>query len=290
MLWLSLAFLTAFFSASEAAYLKRYFSGLRPMELGAVPLLYGLPYFFVALLFLPVPELKPGFWWTLLVLYPFHAGGFLFLYWAISTAPLSLTMPYLATTPAFILLSGYLILGEVPNFLGGLGVIVIVIGGYVLNYDPKAKTDLLEPFRAIFRDVGALRALAAALLFSMAAVLGKKAVLLSSPLFFSFFFFVIFCSTTVALLFAFRLADSKAVTANHKTGFAVGGILFLHIICHNAAIALSKAAYMISIKRFSAVFGVVFGHYIFREENIKNRLAGAFLMFIGVMLIALLGE
>jgi drug/metabolite transporter (DMT)-like permease len=290
MLWLLLAFLTAFFSATEAAFLKRHFSGLRPMELGAVPLLYGLPYFLLALFFLPVPELKPGFWWTLLILYPFHAGGFLFLYWAISTAPLSLTMPYMATTPAFVLLSGYLILGEVPNILGGVGVVFIIIGGYVLNYDPKAKAGLLEPFRVIFHDAGALRALAAALLFSLAAVLGKKAVLQSSPLFFSFFFFVIFCSTTVALLFAFRLADRKTVTANHKTGFAVGAILFFHIICHNAAIALSKAAYMISIKRFSAVFGVIYGHFIFREANIKNRLAGATLMFIGVMLIALLGE
>jgi len=52
------------------------------------------------------------------------------------------------------------------------------------------------------------------------------------------------------------------------------------------AITMTLVAYVISIKRMSALLGVVFGCLIFKEKGIKEKLAGAIVMLAGALLIA----
>jgi uncharacterized membrane protein len=51
------------------------------------------------------------------------------------------------------------------------------------------------------------------------------------------------------------------------------------------AIKLTKVAYMISVKRTSLLIGVLYGYFLFREENIRGRFLGALLMFAGFVLV-----
>ncbi|MBI2647506.1 hypothetical protein HYW99_03445 [Candidatus Woesearchaeota archaeon] len=44
---------------------------------------------------------------------------------------------------------------------------------------------------------------------------------------------------------------------------------------------------MISVKRMSIIFSVLYGHFLFREEKIRERLIGTIFMFAGVVLITL---
>jgi len=57
------------------------------------------------------------------------------------------------------------------------------------------------------------------------------------------------------------------------------------IASHMVAISLAKVAYVISIKRMSLIIGVLYGYLFFKEEKIRDRLFGAFLMFIGFVLV-----
>ncbi|GLI68989.1 hypothetical protein VaNZ11_013525 [Volvox africanus] len=52
---------------------------------------------------------------------------------AIQVSPLSLTIPYLAFTPAILIATAYVFLGELPSPSGLLGVCVVAMGGYLLN-------------------------------------------------------------------------------------------------------------------------------------------------------------
>ncbi|GFR40427.1 hypothetical protein Agub_g1001 [Astrephomene gubernaculifera] len=52
---------------------------------------------------------------------------------AIQISPLSLTIPYLAFTPAILIATAYVFLGELPSPAGVLGVSVVALGGYLLN-------------------------------------------------------------------------------------------------------------------------------------------------------------
>ena len=65
------------------------------------------------------------------------------------------------------------------------------------------------------------------------------------------------------------------------------GIVFsLAIFTHFQAILRTEVSYMISVKRLSLVFGVIYGAMLFKEKNIKNRLIGVMFMFLGAVLVA----
>ncbi|MDP1759628.1 MAG: hypothetical protein Q8K77_07515 [Thermodesulfovibrionales bacterium] len=51
------------------------------------------------------------------------------------------------------------------------------------------------------------------------------------------------------------------------------------------AMNLTNVAYMISVKRLSLIIGIIYGYFLFREENIKERFLGAVFMLIGFVLV-----
>jgi uncharacterized membrane protein len=54
---------------------------------------------------------------------------------------------------------------------------------------------------------------------------------------------------------------------------------------HMIAISLAHVAYVITIKRMSLIIGVLYGYFFFKEKNIRERLFGAMLMFVGFVMI-----
>jgi drug/metabolite transporter (DMT)-like permease len=53
------------------------------------------------------------------------------------------------------------------------------------------------------------------------------------------------------------------------------------------ALSLTLVAYVIALKRLSGLISVFLGYYFLKERKIKERLLGAFIMFLGVLLIVL---
>jgi drug/metabolite transporter (DMT)-like permease len=109
----------------------------------------------------------------------------------------------------------------------------------------------------------------------------------SSPLFWS-----IATSVFVALTL-FPLMLYKSPRAAEKISMRVPALVpigffgAMTLIFQMTAISLTLVAYVIAIKRTSAVMSVVWGHLIFKEGGFKNRLLGATIMFVGVLLISL---
>jgi uncharacterized membrane protein len=54
-----------------------------------------------------------------------------------------------------------------------------------------------------------------------------------------------------------------------------------YMIFQNIAIILTLVPYVISIKNTSVLMSVLFGWLIFREEGIRERLAGTAMMVLG---------
>ena len=203
-------------------------------------------------------------------------------------SPLSLSIPFLSFTPVFMIFTGFLILDESPNIWGICGISFVVTGSYVL-YSSKIKYGYLAPFRAIRKEPGSWLMLVVAMLYSILAVLGKKAIQHSSPIFFGFFFLA---SVNITILILFPLLAKIKWNVLFKMpgrGICVGFTLYLHILLHVLAISMVKAVYMISVKRMSIVFAVIYGWLLFRETDIKSRMLGAVLMFLGIIVITLLG-
>lgn len=288
MLWLLISLLAALAASSQEAWVKKFFSHLSPYEMAVYPLIYSLPLFAITLPFIPVPRLDTTFFWYFLAGIPLNSVAFVLHMKAIKISPLSLTVPYLAFTPAFMIFTGYVFLDEMPNTWGILGIMITCMGGYVLNMVP-GKWSPLMPLKAVFNETGAWMMLIVAFLYSFAAAIGKKCILHSSPMFYTVSFFAVFNAFLVIFLWQIRKIRMSAFMENPAGGLITGGLMFVHALLHGWAVSLTKAAYMIAVKRTSIVFGVIWGKLLFGEQNMAFRIGGALLMLVGTIFITLLG-
>jgi len=207
---------------------------------------------------------------------------------AIKLSPLSLSIPFLSFTPVFMILTGFIVLEEVPNSWGIIGIGFVVAGSYLLNVT-QVKYGYFAPFRAILKEPGSILMLVVAFIYSFLAVLGKKAIQHSSPLFFGFFFLAALDITTLIFFPFLEKIRWRDILKVPVKGLSVGLMLFLHALFHCLAINMIEAVYMIAVKRMSILFSVVYGWILFKESDISARMLGALFMFAGVVFIILLG-
>ncbi len=206
---------------------------------------------------------------------------------ALSISPLSLTMPFLAFTPLFMLVPSWIVLKEAPRALGLVGIFLIVVGGYAIHID-KIRGGFLAPLRAIVSERGSLLMLVVAALWSISAVHDKVATVASSPSYYTTFFSLTF-GVLYAPLLIFGLRRQPLGRAMVPRLFLLGLFAAVMILSQFTAIELTIASYVIAIKRAGMVLSVVFGYFFFKEKHLRARLTGAMLMMTGVVVLSLQG-
>ena len=184
MTWFLLSLTAALGLATADALTKRFFSDLPPYRMGVVRILSTAPWMVLALLFLPAAVPDRTFWLAIAAALPLELAAFFLYMRALKLSPLSLSLPFLAFTPVFMILTGRLILDEALTAGGVLGILLIVLGAYVLNLS-KMKSGLLGPIRAVMREPGSWIMLLVSFVYSITAPIGKVAILHSNPWFFA---------------------------------------------------------------------------------------------------------
>lgn len=257
--------------------------------MGLARLGYAVPWLLAALFVIPwiVPDMT--FWFCIAVGLPMEALAFYCYMKALKVSPLSLTVPFLAFTPGFIILTGWIILGEEISPGGFCGIILIIVGAYFLNLS-KTRYGLLDPLMAIFRESGSRLMLLVSFLYAFTSTIGKLAIIHSNP----YFFGIIYNIALLMLLTLFLPAAAKAEPVKHPfrrplIGLILGALVATTIFSHMLAISMTNVAYMISLKRTSLLFGVLYGALWFKEERIAERLTGAIIMMTGVFIIGWFG-
>ncbi|MDX9787563.1 MAG: DMT family transporter [Desulfobacterales bacterium] len=286
MHWLLVSVIVALAVASHDAWVKKHFSHLSVSEMLAMPLFYSLPFFMIVMPFVPVPVIDRGFYGSFAACLPINVLASFLYTKAIKISPLSLTVPYLAFTPPFAMVTGYLFLHETPGIWAGVGIVATCIGSYVLNIEPD-RQGLLAPVKAVFNETGSWMMLIVAFLFAFTVVVGKKAIVHSSPLFFTMVFFSIHNLIVLGILAVTGKIRIHTFAGNFRKGLVAGGLLFIHVLLHGFAISWTQAAYMVSIKRLSILFSIIYGRMFFEERRMVVRLVGATFMLGGAVLIVL---
>ena len=157
-------------------------------------------------LFIPMPSLDAKFWLAVAALLPLEITALVLYVKAIRVSPLSLSVPFMALSPVFILFFAFIFLGETPSATGLAGIGLIVTGAYLLNAS-AGKEGALGPIRAAIREKGAVLMAIVSLIYAVTSTLGKVAVEHSSPVFFGFFYpFILTMITTVYLASRGKLA------------------------------------------------------------------------------------
>ena len=284
--WIFLALVSAFTFATSDALTKKALVRSNMYLVAWFRILFSLPILLSVLLFIPKPHLDSTFYASFAAALPIEILALILYMKAIQASPLSLTLPFLSLTPVFLIVVSYIIVGEKVSLQGFIGIFVLAAGGYVLQFHQVQK-GFLEPFKAVLKEKGSLLMICVALIYSMTSSLGKIAIEHSSPLYFGIMYF-----SAMGILFApvalwMGRHDLKTfIQQRHfKTLFLPGVFFAIMIMSHMIAISLTKVAYMMSVKRMSIVIGVLYGYLLFREQNIRERMLGACMMFLGFILI-----
>ncbi len=289
--WLPLTLLCALALASADAATKAWLQEFSAQELAVVrlgltglllsPLLWDLP---------PLTGLPAAFWWWLAALVPLELLAMLLYMKSIRDHPLSLTLPYLAFTPVFVIGSACILLGEAVTLQGAGGVFLVVAGAWLLNGERAQAQDWRswgEPFRAVVEQPGSRMMLATAAIFALTSTMGKGAMQYMAPEQFGPFYFGVL-GLTVTLVFAVpRPAMFRKFTRRPWSVLTVAALMGIMAYTHFLAIAQVEVAYMIAVKRVSLLFGILYGALLFRETGLIRRLPAGALMVAGVALILL---
>ena len=284
--WLWLTLVSAFFLATADMLTKRYLARYRPGELVLVRFGVAGALLLPLLLMQPWPELPLPFWGWLAGLLPLEILAMWLYMQAIRDSPLSLTLPYLAFTPVFNVLTGYLFLGETVSWSGFAGIFLVVCGAWLLNLDTGRKWSMLAPFHAITRERGSRLMLMTAALYSLTSVMGKGALQYATPGFFGPFYFVVLGIVAAGVFSSRDISSWRALARHPWAHLGVGAFMAGMVVAHFYAIAHIEVAYMIAVKRTSLLFGMLYGAWLFGETGLARNLAAGTLMLAGVFLVA----
>ena len=292
-MWFIYSLLSAFFLALTDAFSKKALITENTPFIAWVRYTYAVPFLLLTVPFIEFPKIDSTFILTCILLVPLEITAILLYVEAIKISPLSMTLPFLSFTPLFLIMTSYLILGELPDKSGFVGILLVASGAYLLNIH-TIRYGILEPLRAIRRERGSLLMIVVAFIFSITSNLGKIAIQHTNPLFFSVFY-IILLSIALLPIMLFKNYRRQSEFNNRikfsnlfkeKNFFIIGICYAIMVISHFKAVILIEVPYMISVKRTSLIFGIILGAIFFRETNIKEKLIGGIIMITGLILIS----
>ncbi|MBI5749331.1 MAG: EamA family transporter [Nitrospinae bacterium] len=292
-MWFIFSLLSAFFLALTDAFSKKALITENTPFIAWVRYTYAVPFLLLTVPFIEFPKIDSTFILTCILLVPLEITAILLYVEAIKISPLSMTLPFLSFTPVFLIMTSYLILGELPDKSGFAGILLVASGAYLLNIH-TIRYGILEPLRAIRRERGSLLMIVVAFIFSITSNLGKIAIQHTNPLFFSVFYITLL-SIALLPIMLFKNYRRQSEFNNRiklsnlfkgKNFFIIGICYAIMVISHFKAVILIEVPYMISVKRTSLLFGIIFGAIFFKETNIKEKLIGGIIMITGLVLIS----
>jgi drug/metabolite transporter (DMT)-like permease len=291
MIWFLAALLGALCQACYSTGVKKW------VHMAPTPLFAGATYTTGALILLIVsvvqgiPTPGPSFMGAVVVTVAINLLATHLFFSSLRTTDLSLSIPMLAFTPAFLLITSALILGEEASLAGVAGIGAVVVGAFLITAPggmaPRSWTSYLPH---LMRARGVQKMLVVAFLFSISVNYDKIIVMESDPT---------FGPAVVLLSLGLILTLSHAAMA--RPGPGVGGrslpplpvtvvlgvFLAVEAFAVNYAYTLTLASYVIAVKRQSIVFAVLAGGLLLGEENLKRRLAGSAIMVVGAVMMVL---
>lgn len=288
--WLPLTLLCAFSLATADAATKRWLGDYSARELVLIRFTLTGALLSPLMLFVPWPALPLEFWSWIVFLVPLELLAMGLYMKAIRDGELGQTLPYLAFTPVFATLTGFLLLGEETSLKGFAGIALVTAGAYLLNLHRAfdgAVRDWLGPLRAIAAERGPRLMLAVAAIYSVTLVMGKGALQYAPPDFFGPFYFGVLGIAAVLVFGMEHPGTLSALWRRPGAGLFVALAMAVMVVTHFLAIQRVEAAYMVSVKRTSLLFGIVYGALWFHEARLGQNLVAGGLMVGGVFLIVL---
>ncbi|MDR7127860.1 putative membrane protein [Algoriphagus sp. 4150] len=206
---------------------------------------------------------------------------------AIKRAELSVTVPLITLTPLFMLLSSPILIGQFPNLPGIGGILFIVAGTYLLNME-GSKREIFAPFKNLVYNQSSRYMLIVAFLWSITANIDKIGVEETSPVFWAFSKDLLILLYLIPIVFIKSKAPLEQLKSRWLQLLGIGIFRTTSVLTQMFAIQFILVAYVISIKRSSALLIILYSFFFLHErKNFKTRLLAIVIISVGLALIAL---
>lgn len=222
--------------------------------------------------------------WLLLIFVslPMELGQSYFYVTAFQRSPQSIIGPLFSLSALFLVPLSYVVLGELPSFIGLLGIASVMLGPFFLGWQGSGM-QLGDAVKNVFREPGTWRMLASAFFAALAVTFAKFSYRYVPPLLFAFYITTAL-AIAMSVVLLFKRTPPQSAFNKHIVWMSVS--YGIGMVFHYIGLSLALAAYYISVKRLSIVFDVIFGRILHKEDHFRERFVGALLMVIGIILIA----
>ena len=284
-MWLLLSFLTAVCTSAQDIISKRVSTRVSPYVTAWAVSFFSLP--FLALFFFWERPAMPlfDFWPALLTSTIILTVSSVYFFKSIEMSDLSLTIPLLSFTPLFLLVTSPIIVHEFPRPLGILGMVLIVLGCYILFYHPQQE-DFLAPFHRLIKARGSRYMLIVAVLYSIGGNVDKIGMRSSSPLIWSFSLNALVAIVLSGIMFHKAKDAPQQIRAHWPWLAGIGLCMALVMIFQMHALRLTIVPYVIAIKRTSIIMTALWGLWFLKESGMRERLWAVAFMVAGVCVIS----
>ncbi len=232
-------------------------------------------------------HLDSAFWIAVVARLVVDSAALLFYIKALKHTNLSLAIPMMSFVPVFLIFVSFIVNHLFPTPIGILGVIVVVFGVYLLNFDHDTK-HILSPFFAIRDDKGVRFMLLAAFLWSWVSALQKLGIDHSNVTFYTSFFQPVWAILFFPLAFFSNRKEFMTIfhLKNLKMLFPIGGLDVIQTVAQNIAYTLALPVYVTAVGSTNLLFASILGHYFFKEK-VGNKIFPVVIIIIGIVLLSI---
>lgn len=286
-MWFLLALLSALFQVLRNMAMKRLGHALDERINVWGRFTFLLPFAAAGVVVQGVPVLQPGFW-TMMVLFGIVQNlATLSLSKALKVADISLVTALWKISLLILVVWAFLTLGERPSPLGLAGVILSMVGVYLLNVH-RSRVSVWAPLVSLVQDPGQRWTVFAGIGYAVAVVLIKRSAQLSDPVFAVFVGYV-FCSAFITPYVIYTSAQHfKQIGRYWKSFVGMGAAGTLSTWFGTTAYTMTLSSYVEAVKQVEIVLALGIGYLIFHEgPRIRLIWAGTLVIMVGMVLLKL---
>jgi drug/metabolite transporter (DMT)-like permease len=286
-MWFVLALLSALFQVLRNMSMKHLGHALDDTINVWGRFTFILPFLAGFVLWHGIPPLQPGFWLYVLLFGVVQTIATVSLSKALTFSDISIVTALWKISLLILVMFAFVTLGEAPSFLGFLGILVSMLGVYLLNIQ-KSRLSIWAPLRELFVDRGLRYTLIAAVFYAPAVVILKQVIVHSDPYFANFMAYLA-ASLTVLPLALWRSRRHFVHIPRHWPAFGSMGLFAcLSSVCQSVAYQMTLTSYVEAVKQAEILFALAIGYVVFHERaRVRAILPGSLTMMGGIVLLKL---
>jgi len=216
-----------------------------------------------------------------------HMAYFLLLGYSYEEGELSLVYPIARSSPALVPILAYLLLGERIPLKGYLGILIVVLGIFMLNFD-EFSTLGMRGYLRILKLRHTKTAFLTALSTSLYSIVDKIGVSLINPVSYIYFMFLFaFLGVSLYALSSKRHLIICEIFMNGRYVVISGILCMLSYLLILYAMQLTYVSYVIAFRQIGVILSMAIAVFLLKERVRRWRIIASVLIFIGLFIISI---